>query len=1018
MAQKTEGHAHVPTETLAQVGPPANLPVGGDDDFAKAEMQAAMQRALARAGKESVADIPTVEAPPSSPVVETAPPSPPVTEATPPAPPPDVSAEALAKAELPPDAELEDYVNGVKKDYLDLATDIRSYRTASIERLDPQRDLPTEWAAAYATFNNVKTFAQDYRKEKDPTKKAQILKKIQLNGDKDLWQRIYDNVSTGLQRLQAEPIPAVSADVPAEALAQVGAPAKAEVPVAPEVQPVEAPPAAPAAPEVVAPPASDVSAEALAKAEVTPPAVTKKKPPAARATHEKKKKRVPAKKEMESVAASTPTSAEQVEGRVYGLSMTADEVKRYRTALAKAVRKVNAKPAESVGEAFNPKTLLTNINRRYDELAEEMKAEHIEPAEVLFAMRPVSAIEARLQMALDARKATKNPAARAVAEREARAAYDELMGPATMAVHEAIGRKRASHDALEAGVIAAGGAAAKTPSGGPKPEEIQLEEPPAETLESSTPPESSAAALMFPRPAGSVPSKEQMPHIDERIEKAQQALAARSAELDKKAESLGSAAERIVRSIGERYNRLSMKQKLLIGGALAAGAVGASVATGGASIWWTFGILSGYRAVAGAGVFVAAEGALQHAKEKGDHWWNRHPKVYAATVAALIASGLVGKGVGFVAETSGASGWLKAHWPFGSGTPEHPAGPKPPVGTYPPSEYIEPPSRMSPSAQEMLGRQPLPHGLHPPPIPHPEAITSPTPEVLPSVPAVPILSVEVKPGYGYESMIRELTGQLKGQNPNLYPADSDAYRLLNATPERLNSVILQIEKEHDFVKPDGSSTAVGLGSRMSFDAQGMLAPENTLAPRGAVATPETPRAGATAAPPIERGPTATDLNRQELSRIQAGLPPEPIASQLDAQELERISASQAQPVPESIPISYSDTPFTNHFNVPVDPTQGGIYQGPNNELIAFANDPARAMATAEEWARGHHRTPIWVQAPEPYMDQGVPRPYAIPVEHRGFFGGGMHHGTLPPNTPPPKDWMGAMNPNTFTKRLH
>src|SRR3989338_3711187 len=139
--------------------------------------------------------------------------------------------------------------------------------------------------------------------------------------------------------------------------------------------------------------------------------------------------------------------------------------------------------------------------------------------------------------------------------------------------------------------------------------------------------------------------------------------------------------------------------------------------------------------------------------------------------------------------------------------------------------------------------------------------------------------------------------------------------------------------------------------------------------------------------------------------------------QLNAQELARILASQAQPIPESIPTSYPTAPFVNHFNVPIDPTQGGIYQGPNNAPIAFANDPARAMATAEEWARGHHRVPIWVQAPEPYMDQGVPRSYAIPVEHPGFFGGGMHHGTLPPNTPPPKDWMGVMNPNTFTKRL-
>ncbi|MDO8407983.1 MAG: hypothetical protein Q7S95_01970 [bacterium] len=958
MAQKTEGPAQ----------PPSNLPTG-DGTFDNATMRAALQRAAEKAGIGSVADIPTVEAPPA--VVEAAPPA---TEVVPQASDvaasevapasPNVSAEALAKAELPPDAELDDYVDSVKKEYLNLAADIRSYRTTSIERLDPQRDLPTEFGAAYATFNNVKTFAQDYKKEKDPTKKAQILKKITLNGDKELWQRIYDDVARGLQRLQAEPIP----DVPALVAQQVETPVPESAKATP-VEPVKAPPATAAKLEVVAPPAP----------EVTPPAAPAKKEPVARAKREpsakpKKigatKKHASAKKEIGSVATSTPTPAEQAEGRVYGLSMTADEVKRYRAALAKAVRKASAKPAEGAKETFDSEALLKDINSRYDELAGEMKAQHIEPAEVLFAMRPVSAIEARLQAALDAREATDDPAAKVKAEREARAAYDELMGSATQVVHEAIGRTRASRDALEASE--AEGAPAETLESSTPPEgsaaEKMLARPieasATDTLESSPVPPGSAAAEMLARPVVAGPEREQMPHIDERIEKAQQALAARSAELDKKAEGLGPAAERLVRSIGERYNRLSMKQKLLVGGVLAAGAVGASVATGGASIWWTFGILSGYRAVAGAGAFVALEGALQHAKEKNDKLWNRHPKVYAATAAALIASGLVGKGIGLVADSSGVSGWLKAHWPFG-GTPNHPA-----------------PGVKAPG------------------------VTAAGP------------SVEVRPGYGYESMIRQLAGQLKGQNPNLYPADSDAYRLLNAKPERLNSVILQIEKEHGFVKPDGSSAVVGQGSRMSFDAQGRLTPENTLAPRGAVAAPEvSPRAGATVAPSVERGPTATDLNKQELSRIKAGPPPAMPGENAIAPNAPVVPGPENL-IPPSVMAPYPTAPFVNHFNVPVDPTQGGIYQGTNNAPIAFANDPARAMAAAEAYARAHHRVPIWVQAPEPYMNHGVPQPYAIPVEHRGFLRGGLHHGILPPGGPPPRDWMGAVDPRTFTKRLN
>ena len=607
-------------EALAQ--PPANLPTG-DDDFAKAEMQAAMQRALEKAGEKSVADIPTVEAPP------------------PPELPPDVEVDTEV---MTPD-KVDEYVEAVgSNEYYPLAAEIRKFRTAKYAHLEPERDIPKEWGAAKAAYSNLQELARKYRQETDTAKIEELFDGLKQGGSKEFWQRIWNDASAALEKLQAEPIPDVSVEVSA----------KAEAPV-PEALPVEAP--LPIAPVVTAP-------------EVAPPVVT-----------EKKKKRVPVKGRVASIAASTPTSAE------------APELTPEREALARAVKAVTSKAPETGAkltegtkkEAFNPKALLKNINRRYDELVQEMNAKRIEPAEVLFAMRPVSAIEARLQIALDARKATKNPAARAVAEREARAAYDELMGPATMAVHEAIGRKRASHDALESSEVegapaktpeagaraaesieevfdaqarleqahdvfmklgqdiralnipmesyigsdlermssdnsiaymnlssvidrwraatdpvekktaekeaqdlyedlvgpravaeraaieaarATGGAAAKTPSGGPKPEEIQLEEPPAETLESSPVPPSSAAALMFARPAGSIPATEQMPHIDERVKVVREKLAARSAELDKKAEGLGPVAERLVRSIGERYNRLSWKQKLLVGGAL------------------------------------------------------------------------------------------------------------------------------------------------------------------------------------------------------------------------------------------------------------------------------------------------------------------------------------------------------------------------------------------------------------------------------------------------------------------
>ena len=787
---------------------------------------------------------------------------------------------------------------------------------------------------------------------------------------------------------------------------------------------------------------------------------------------------------------------------------------------------VSAEP-KAKAEKFDRGAWMRRASDATDSMIKELEAQGVDKYEsgMLSAWARFSSLSTRVYTAKT--------------EQEAREAYDELIGQTTETVRAAAQEVVAAR--------AAGGAASTVPDADMPDTHIQQ---PRSTLRRLNPNRRRRAMLddaveappMTPeeRRADAVPETPSGPMTPEQQERARtmrEALSARSSALNERAKTLGPSAEKFVRGIGERYNKLGWKKKVLIGGTIAAGAVGLSVATGGASIWWTFGILSGYRLVAGAGTFVALEGALQRSNEKAERVWNKYPKAYAATAAALVGTGLVGKGVAAGAQAafdtidgSAKLNWLKAHLPGGASTmrPESPAAtaalppplPDPPLiraDTFPskmrpidpmhpepvgPASVPESAPHVAPTPQPEAPHVPTPMFPEPPPrvVPAPEAapraapmppVEAPpraqTPEAVPYAPVAPpeatpsaplpvAISVEVKSGLGYESMIRDLAGQLKGQNPNLYPADSDAYRLLNAKPERLNNTILKIEQEHGFVNADGSTKKLaGLGTKLSIGPDGKIT-ASSGAPVAEAPPPEpakkprvrAPRAAATGtsdrvADALNRKEFVWDdsvataqLNRAELARIGAGLPIEPTESQLNPKELARVRAMAAQShveAPAARPLAGPDTvlptqgaprpggvigsiapeavgqphivqaslheasaPFINEYNVPVDPTKPSVYlvegNEGNNAAGVYGGTYAEQLETAKAYAKAHKGIEVWIQAEKPIEYQGAPHPWAIPITYRGW----PNRFDIPQEMTDPRQ-IGAVEPKTFKKVL-
>lgn len=271
-------------------------------------------------------------------------------------------------------------------------------------------------------------------------------------------------------------------------------------------------------------------------------------------------------------------------------------------------------------------------------------------------------------------------------------------------------------------------------------------------------------------------------------------MRSRSGQLDERARALGRGAEKLVRGIGEGYNKLGWKKKLLIGSALMATGFGLSMATGTLPIWWTIGVLPAYRAISGTGTFVAVEGALKHANDKKERWWNKYPKATAAVAGVLVGSGALGKAI--------ASG---AH--VVAGTSEGEAV----------KHFVE---------QHLWGgghtSVPVADHYHD------------TAEAL-SRNGAPIVGAEK--GLGYEAMAHHLQGEAlqSGLKPTDFPPGSDMHELLAArTKEARDAVLHRIAIRHGAFNPQtGASEHVGMDAKMTYVHDGPNKGSILFEPHGA-----------------------------------------------------------------------------------------------------------------------------------------------------------------------------------------
>jgi len=151
-----------------------------------------------------------------------------------------------------------------------------------------------------------------------------------------------------------------------------------------------------------------------------------------------------------------------------------------------------------------------------------------------------------------------------------------------------------------------------------------------------------------------------------------EALNADSEKIDAEAKEKGYAD--IMWGAVEKYRSLSFKKKMLISAGFA-GMAGASTLIGGtigttmvaAAIAGNF----GQRVFGGLATFVALEGILnKKAEEKvsihNEQWekdWEKNKNTAIAAVAGIaVASGVVGKGIGYAFEQTGAGEWLASVW--------------------------------------------------------------------------------------------------------------------------------------------------------------------------------------------------------------------------------------------------------------------------------------------------------------------------------------------------------------------
>ena len=304
---------------------------------------------------------------------------------------------------------------------------------------------------------------------------------------------------------------------------------------------------------------------------------------------------------------------------------------------------------------------------------------------------------------------------------------------------------------------------------------------------------------------------------------AEEETSRRSEEIDAEAEKMGGVVEKFFRWTGEKYNKLSTREKIGTGLALGLGAGGLMAVSVPVALVFCGGIWV-QRVAGAASTFMKYENAtLPHDEERKDTFWKWGAKEKAmaktmgisaaATIGMLVLAEGVEKGVE----------WLHHYWPdhteISADAPTAPA---------------------QPAAAAAAG----------------ESAT------VASAPEMPAVYAHASPGHGYEYMLKRLWEQLhdnKQLDPSKYAEGSDIHKLLTADAASIDTVVHQIASDsgHGFFNADGTSVQINLDDHIFIAPDGQVHMSHEFYNSGPVQAPE--NAPVTPAYPPETAPAAPEI---------------------------------------------------------------------------------------------------------------------------------------------------------------
>jgi hypothetical protein len=438
--------------------------------------------------------------------------------------------------------------------------------------------------------------------------------------------------------------------------------------------------------------------------------------------------------------------------------------------------------------------------------------------------------------------------------------------------------------------------------------------------------------------------------VGERAERLANYCSARSKALQESAKAYGANPEKIIRDVGEKYNKLSFLKKLGIGFSLGVGA--AAFSTVSTPIALVFGgLLGAQRFAGGASMYLKMEEHLLQAAEGtsknflGRREWyrnlfmgtsERQRKVLAGVMAATwtLGSGLAVKElVQLGSETQFAESvqnYLKQF--FHGATP---------AVSESPTLAAEVPGSPGPGGIS-TGNPAVPQNI--------DARLHADAGAQAGMSNMPTVSAS---SHGYEGMLKDLVKHLPETKPQGIADGSDLAKLYaakgSADPEELGKAIHRIAMNHKFFTDQGSFR-VDIDAHMTVDNNGaILFNGETDAPASAHYNPDAHKLPV--APASEGTPQTTPIDSAPAS-------PNPEVVPAAPSDISKPPA-EAVPVPENLAHTQEITAgviaasiAANSYGVKVSPAESHIYMD-ESKLFVHGGSPDERKKQAAEYLKVH-----------------------------------------------------------------